>query len=230
MRAISRFQARVEGRSRYFTGAPCERGHIAERNTKHGHCLACAKEASKARDLARRRDYNRRWRAKNPGYAADYYVYYQADYYARKCREKDPNWRPRALRAKIAQESRALLDIARRARKHADRPKRKLPSAEERTLCRLWRHVRGRRGCNFTKADLAAVLRAALRAGTVIVDPTPYRNGPDVASVDQVIGGLGYGLPNIRIVPLWLNLAKNQWDELEVEAAIERWRTATFRG
>lgn len=47
MEIISRAEARALGLKRYFTGEPCKRGHIAERNTKKATCLACKAEASR---------------------------------------------------------------------------------------------------------------------------------------------------------------------------------------
>jgi len=43
-----RHEARLAGRDRYFTGAPCRNGHIAERRTSNGQCTACAAETARA--------------------------------------------------------------------------------------------------------------------------------------------------------------------------------------
>ena len=37
----TRAEARAMGSARYFTGKPCINGHVDERQTKSGHCLAC---------------------------------------------------------------------------------------------------------------------------------------------------------------------------------------------
>lgn len=38
---VSRDVATAENRTRYFTGYPCKRGHLAERYTSTGGCTAC---------------------------------------------------------------------------------------------------------------------------------------------------------------------------------------------
>jgi hypothetical protein len=48
---VTRDQAIASGDKRYFTGKPCSRGHIAERNVSSKGCLECVKEnAAKWRD------------------------------------------------------------------------------------------------------------------------------------------------------------------------------------
>lgn len=51
---VSRREARLAGLSRYFTGRPCKRGHLAERRLSTGHCVECNNAAMIA------------WRAANP--------------------------------------------------------------------------------------------------------------------------------------------------------------------
>lgn len=41
---VSRKKAKQEGLTRYFTGEPCLRGHIQERATNNGACIACIRE------------------------------------------------------------------------------------------------------------------------------------------------------------------------------------------
>ena len=41
MRVLSKQQARAQGLTRYFTGKPCKRGHIAERMVSSRHCVVC---------------------------------------------------------------------------------------------------------------------------------------------------------------------------------------------
>lgn len=38
---VSRRTAEARGLKRYFTGKPCKRGHLAERYTSNGKCVAC---------------------------------------------------------------------------------------------------------------------------------------------------------------------------------------------
>ena len=49
----SRAQAKAEGASRYFTGEPCSRGHIAPRKTK-GACVTCEREDQKQTNQRRK--------------------------------------------------------------------------------------------------------------------------------------------------------------------------------
>ena len=36
-----RAKAKVEGKTRYYTGRPCKNGHVAERQTSNGTCVVC---------------------------------------------------------------------------------------------------------------------------------------------------------------------------------------------
>lgn len=68
MDIITRQEARASGYKRYFTGAPCLRGHIEERITSSGACLACAREKQNehyARDPAASRASRYEWSAAN---------------------------------------------------------------------------------------------------------------------------------------------------------------------
>lgn len=47
MRKISRAQAISAGLSRYFTGKPCQSGHIDERYTANGTCAECIRIRSR---------------------------------------------------------------------------------------------------------------------------------------------------------------------------------------
>src|SRR5215472_3430534 len=41
---MERKDAKLAGVAHYFTGRPCEHGHIAERYTSNGNCIVCAQE------------------------------------------------------------------------------------------------------------------------------------------------------------------------------------------
>lgn len=43
MEPITRQEAVARGLSRYFTGKPCESGHVSERQVGNGTCLGCAR-------------------------------------------------------------------------------------------------------------------------------------------------------------------------------------------
>lgn len=106
MQAVTRAQAKADGLQRYFTGAPCKRGHLAERQTSNGTCFECARlcnpEKKRANGLAR-------YHANKDAARARYRAYYlrRREYMlerARRYREQNPekvvfnNCRRRAIR------------------------------------------------------------------------------------------------------------------------------------
>jgi len=66
----TRAKAKTAGDTRYFTGKPCKRGHIALRHAANGQCVTCAAEDS-ARyylDEEKRKkvlEHGKRWKAEN---------------------------------------------------------------------------------------------------------------------------------------------------------------------
>ncbi|MCK9371202.1 hypothetical protein M0R04_14920 [Candidatus Dojkabacteria bacterium] len=44
---ISRSEANQQGLKRYFTGNPCKRGHLSQRDTINGNCVMCKQEYRK---------------------------------------------------------------------------------------------------------------------------------------------------------------------------------------
>ena len=81
MDIVTRKDAKAQGLTRYFTGKPCPHGHISERMTSSGGCVACLKEKQSAyykteKGLAARarvRDCPNK-RAKQREYMKSYYV------------------------------------------------------------------------------------------------------------------------------------------------------------
>ncbi len=70
MEIISRAEALSRGLIRFFTGRPCIRGHLSERNVVNRSCIACEVEGHRARrsrdveaHLQRHRQAHRRWYA-----------------------------------------------------------------------------------------------------------------------------------------------------------------------
>ena len=53
MKVISRKEAKELGLTRYFTGLPCKYGHLEERFSSCGHCVACSKQKVKKRHKRR---------------------------------------------------------------------------------------------------------------------------------------------------------------------------------
>ena len=64
--------AMEKGLSKYFSGKPCPKGHVAWRSTAKGSCLECQREYAALRCRENPEAVaaiSRRWRQKNPGYA-----------------------------------------------------------------------------------------------------------------------------------------------------------------
>lgn len=63
---ISRAEARAQGLKRYFTGAPCKRGHVVERQVASLTCMECDSARRRAcYDPEKNRESGKRWRAAN---------------------------------------------------------------------------------------------------------------------------------------------------------------------
>ena len=72
---ISRDEARALGLKRFFTGNPCKRGHVAERDVDSRECMDCSRERARKRraaDPEGYREYGRKWRAANPEKPREY--------------------------------------------------------------------------------------------------------------------------------------------------------------
>lgn len=88
MNIISREEARRANLKRFFTGIPCIRGHIVERNTKSGACIQCDNERSKNRDQTQHRETSARWAKENAEYRKEHQ---RATWPERK--KKNAQWR-----------------------------------------------------------------------------------------------------------------------------------------
>lgn len=66
---ISRDEARKSELTRFFSGLPCKNGHLSERNTKGGYCIACnVKSVGKYQEktgYSLPPEYYAEWRSKN---------------------------------------------------------------------------------------------------------------------------------------------------------------------
>src|SRR6516225_10288432 len=72
---IGRNEASALGLKRFFTGNPCKRGHVAERDVDSRECMECSRERGRKRraaDPEGYREYGRKWRAANPEKAREY--------------------------------------------------------------------------------------------------------------------------------------------------------------
>lgn len=68
---ISRREAQRQGVTRYFSGAPCPKGHVSERMTSNTDCVACMRERSQKRYEKKGDEIRAAARAR---FAADYEV------------------------------------------------------------------------------------------------------------------------------------------------------------
>lgn len=82
IRARSAFE---KGLTRYFTGKPCNKGHISQRMISNGSCVEC---------LNRKRAYQRtkEWRKRNPSARTEEARRYRAKY-PDKVADNSKNWR-----------------------------------------------------------------------------------------------------------------------------------------
>jgi hypothetical protein len=123
MDIITRKQAQEQGLTRYFTGKPCLRGHVAERQTTNGKCQACQAEdrkalpeeqKEKARQRARRRYQEnpderkaaaQAWRANNKEHLAAYNKQFAKQYAVKRKQLNKSHYaaNPEAGRRRVAQ-------------------------------------------------------------------------------------------------------------------------------
>ena len=127
MTATSKKEAKNLGVSRFFTGRPCHRGHVAERWARSGNCIACGQEDNAA--------IMARWRARNPERAraqalkdrrkaTQYHLEYEKRRYAKNRRaliEKATRWRKENPSRHAANESRRRAEQMQRALPTSDR-------------------------------------------------------------------------------------------------------------
>lgn len=94
MEVIPRAQAKLLGRTTYFTGRPCKHGHVAPRAVVSGTCCACTDAASAA------------WKKRNPERAREYVASYR-ERNREAVRERDKDAKKR-LRLEYPEEVRSL--------------------------------------------------------------------------------------------------------------------------
>lgn len=63
---VTRAEAKAAGLTRFFTGKPCERGHLSERYTNAPNCIECLKEQNNTEDMKKKRaELGKRWAQEN---------------------------------------------------------------------------------------------------------------------------------------------------------------------
>lgn len=88
----SRAEAKELGMKRYFTGKPCKHGHVDERHTSSGQCIACARSSQRKsypNRASKLKMYQAEYRAANPE---------QIKAYAKSWRIKNPERAAKKIR------------------------------------------------------------------------------------------------------------------------------------
>jgi 5-methylcytosine-specific restriction endonuclease McrA len=145
-RVISRAEAKAAGLTRYFTGKPCPKGHVADRFTGGGGCVECARLYNRALRSANpelAREQRRAWYAANP---EPYRERALAWYFANKERSSIRS------RARYAANSEELK--ARNRAWYASNPERR------RELCQNKRARKLAAEGSHTAADIARIISA----------------------------------------------------------------------
>ena len=101
MEIISRTEAKARWFTRYFTGKPCKRGHIAERDTGAGRCVECNRGWAKAEDNSVKAERTRRYYASHAELCKE-----KARAYAKTDKAKENN---RRFRQRHPEKRRRLL-------------------------------------------------------------------------------------------------------------------------
>lgn len=79
MKIVTRIEARAAGLKRYFTGEPCSKGHIDERQVSNTTCLTCGRTKNKSpatmtKDAARKKAWHEARRAEQLEKKRKYYL------------------------------------------------------------------------------------------------------------------------------------------------------------
>lgn len=219
METITRAEARRQGAKRYFTGKPCLRGHIAERQVSNLTCLECNLEKVRARQWhknnpERAKENRRRWREANPEKVAA----------ARERQAACPKAKERAARwyAENREQRCASMKAYREAnREKIDATHKVWVEANRDRVRELFRMARQRRrarmrGSNgsHTSADLVEILAAQKgRCAYCRVDLRKVKK-----QVDHIIPlarGGSNARANIQYLCASCNQAKNAADPID---------------
>lgn len=204
---ISRVEARASGLKRFFTGAPCQNGHSAERLVSNGFCVECRRRVwekfknTHPERVAENKAIQNERSTKN-GYFSDYYAKN-----AEKRKAQSRHWYD-------ANKKRALDAQKDWCRDNPDRV---------RELSRLKRRARRARlaGADgtHTRQDLENLFAA--QRGRCALCRTKLM--PDNAEVDHIVPlarGGSNGANNLQYLCLPCNRAKGSKDPIDFARAI----------
>lgn len=109
---VRRKDAKASGSVQYFTGKPCQKGHVAPRTTSNGNCLACAVIKSA------------KWRIENPEKSKEVAKRHYRKHWSKR-REENKAWlRNNRERRRIQRRKHCLYDRAYSKKWHKEHPER----------------------------------------------------------------------------------------------------------
>lgn len=161
MHIISKNEAQKRGLKRYFTGRPCPRGHVCERNIASRGCVQCAQSATRewrsgARDHLKA--YSRSYARKNAALVNEWH---------REWRRKDPE-RTKQRKAAEYRRNKARYNASAKAYREANKEllaeaeRRKVAANPERYSA-YKRNYKARKKLaegSHTAADIVAIFKA----------------------------------------------------------------------
>lgn len=115
---ITRAQAQSEGLKRFYTAEPCRNGHVAERYTRGGHCMACQAVTQALWKERLGPDGMRTTQKRYDDRYAELHASRKNDNSVRATRKKaaaDPTWRARAAKKWNQENPVKLREVRQRA-------------------------------------------------------------------------------------------------------------------
>lgn len=191
---ISRTQAFHQGLKYYFSGTPCERGHVAYRSVRSGLCLDCPRHT-------KQRPYNAAQRPYDAAYYAAYYVKNRD-----RMRETGAIWRA-ANRETIRAKAEEYRDNHPRVVKAKPR---KIVEPKEKTK----RTAEG----FHTQDDVSRILK--MQNGRCAYCSAVVWHGYHVDHITPLARGGTQWPRNLQITCAFCNLSKNARDPLEFARSI----------
>lgn len=222
-KAAERKAAQDRGEPRYFTGRPCEYGHIAQRWTGTGYCIECSRERG------------RRWHAENPEKAAlkAKKAYAANPERAKKNRKEWYSKPENKEKAKVTREKYKLKNgeaMAAYSRQNAASYRQRFPEKAKQAIDNWWAKNPGRKktyarnrramkrgnGGAHTQADIEAILKAQKGRCAYCRRPVPKEgNERHVDHIVPLIKGGTNDRRNLQILCQPCNLEKGRRDPLD---------------
>lgn len=233
---VSRADAIRDGLKFYFTGKPCNKGHIAQRYTSSG-CVVCS-EAQRTSWSAANRDYHKKlqadWYKANKDHHAEYGKQWRKEN-PERVRYLSIKWKTKhreryLFQRKVNRQKLSNKEVARAYDRRRYHTKRKFDAAyslHKRIQGDIWRYLKQRgikKGhrpweqlVGYTQAELVARLKKTMPKGYVWQDYLDGRLHLDhiiprvafnVTSVDDIDFRRCWALTNLQLLPASVNCAK----------------------